>query len=229
MFYNGHNVTKEFIYTMLFNFRGYGNPNGYYWFIGMEEHWDSGCVKDVTKMLKLNDLEYYSSNPSLDDSLIRCQFEQRAAKPNTFESGVKKIIEYLQKENLDQTIANDVFITNARFMPFNYDKAVEFFGVSVIDQLKDEEIYRKNLYDNWKQKDHLTVCLSAKYREYFQEIFKNEIFNKFKFEKFKESKELYCGTINNNKIFQMYHPRYRKFNSYLLKILPLIKESLIVK
>lgn len=230
LIYCGQAVTNDFIYKMLFNYKGYGNPGGKYWFIGMEEHWESSCVNDVTKIVSLKDLEYYHSNPSFQNSTVKRQFFERARKTTTFESGVKRLLEQLDLQDMEQSLATDVFITNVRFMPFTEtQKITELFPIRINDYIRDEQKYRKDLFDLWKEREHLTFCLSARYRDYFREIFSNNEKKEFSFKKLDDKTELYIGSIGSNKIFQLYHPSSRGFNSYLTKVIPFIKGGLAAR
>ena len=226
--FEGEVVNSDFIYKMLFKFKGYGNPKGKYWFIGIEEHWESDCVNDVTKIVSLKDLEYYSSNPILSNPLVRCQIDERASKTTTFEAGVKKILEYFHPDDFEETLSSNVFISNARFMPFpDIKKVTELFAISEIDYLEDEKTYKNNLFQLWAGSNHFTFCLSAKYRDHYQEIFMNNGGERFEFKRIEEDVELYSALSGDNIVFQLYHPSSRKFSSYLSKILPIIKANLV--
>lgn len=228
--FQGEIVDSDFIYKMLLKFKGYGNPAGKYWFIGMEEHWESDCVNDVTKIVSLKDLEYYFSNPTLSDPLVRCQFYERASKTTTFETGVKKILEFFHPDDFEETLSSNVFISNARFMPFpDIKKVTELFAIAESDYLQDEKTYKNNLFHLWKGNNHLTFCLSAKYRNQYQEIFMNNDVGKFEFKRIERNVELYSALSGDNMVFQLYHPSSRKFSSYLSKILPIIKANLVIK
>lgn len=228
--FQGEIVDSDFIYKMLLKFNGYGNPNGKYWFIGMEEHWGADCVNDVTKIISLKDLEYYSSIPTLSNPFVKCQFYQRASKTTTFEAGVKKILEFFHPDDFEETLTSNVFISNARFMPFpDIKKVTELFAISESDYLEDEKTYKNNLFQLWAGSNHFTFCLSAKYRAQYQEIFMNNGGERFQFKKIEEDLELYTALSENNIVFQLYHPSSRIFSSYLSKILPIIKANLVIK
>jgi len=226
----GEVVTSDFIYKMLLKFRGYGNPAGKYWFIGMEEHWESDCVNDVTKIVSLKDLEYYSSNPTLSNPMVRCQFYDRASKTTTFEAGVKRILEFFHPDDFEETLSSNVFISNVRFMPFQDIKKVsELFTISESDYLEDEKTYKNNLFQLWAGRSHITFCLSAKYRDQYQEIFISNGGERFEFREIEKNLELYSALSGDNIVFQLYHPSSRNFSSYLPKILSIIKANLVIK
>lgn len=204
-------MTKNEVYDMLKKFLGYGNPNSKYWFIGMEENWDISCCKDITKIIAKKDIEYYSKEVQslIDNEEILCQFTNRAERRNTFERGIKEILEKIEKKELDKILQADIFFaTNIRFMPIrDYNKIKEFFNNKDIPVYEeDEKDRRKRLFELWRSNQHnerITFCLSKTkdYVKYFKELFNNEI--EFIISK---DKRIGAAEYNGKKIYLLDHP-----------------------
>uniref|UniRef100_A0A832G6M0 Uncharacterized protein n=1 Tax=Ignavibacterium album TaxID=591197 RepID=A0A832G6M0_9BACT len=192
------------VYDMLKKFLGYGNPYSKYWFIGMEENWGISCCSDITQAIKEKDIEYYSKEvQSLTDNEEICsQFTNRANMGNTFESGIKRILEKIEKKKIDKILPDDMFFaTNIRFMPVRDDKKIkEFFH----KYKEDEKDRRKSLFEKWRSNQHnerITFCLSKTYKENFKELFNNEI--EFIINK---DKRIGAAEYNGKKIYLLDHP-----------------------
>lgn len=235
--YGGDELKKIDIYNMLKDFNGYGNFNGKYWFVGMEENWNFDCDNDIRKSIRLKDIEYYSHKTArFEDS--KCEFEKRANSGKTFERGIKKIIlEILEpnQEKIDQILFNNAFITNSTFIPINKDyieKKIELFETDLNKYRKDLDDYRTKLKSMWSQNEHITFCLSSSYIDDFFSIFgidKNDNLDNIISIPRSQKNGIWQFTrieCENGLIFVLYHPSYPSFDLYIADIKQRIVEEI---
>lgn len=204
-----HNNSNSQIYDSLRKFIGYGNPNGKYWFIGMEENWKN--INDKNDIFTNFDFDYYR-NPiapiRFDD------FEKRIEIKNSFESGIFKILKRFAN-NIEiakdaEFYLNDIFVTNIRFFPAYANKKhlkilLNKFDLNITieqyenDEFKRREQIKKLLYDRRVTNNLIfTFCLSKSYRNLYVKLF--EIINE---------KDEKININNNEKLYLFPHPSSR--------------------
>lgn len=223
--YQNKPVTREIIYSLLLNYKGYGNPSGKYWFIGMEEHWKTEDQLNPLISCKQTDIDYYSRQ-IIPFELVKDNFYKDAQRRgNSFERGIIKFLQNLEGETKYKSILeNYCFITNSRFAPFPTFKEIhQIFGKSKQEYLEDDSKYKFGISQLWlKTKPAKTFCLSQKYTEEFLLLFRKIIPEINLSEDLKSNTFVKEFNSENFSIYQILHPR-RFSEEYLKNIIKKIK------
>ena len=222
-------MTANEIYYMLKNFIGYGNPSSNYWFIGMEENWDLTCVNDVSKIMTQYDLEYYSKKvqPLKPKSYAFCKFLERCTKSVTYENGIKKILEIIEKKSINcEDLHNMFFSSNVKFLPDSRKNKIKrvFLLSDSKTHLKLEVERREKIYLLWKSKANpkrVTFCLSIGYEKIFCNMFSVDFTSNEDNPKIK-----YARMKNGEYIILFAHPSSRKHFPVYLEELKLFLQKI---
>ena len=235
---------KELYFESLSDFIGYGNPNGTYWFIGIEEHFKpSNNPADIRRELKRldiyereydnvkkpywlskNDFEsFYSEHKNLEnesdnDSTTKCILEILAFY------GVQCNIGELWQENSEMFIAN-LFPLGKGSANAEYDS---YFTEKYIFSGRSFENWKKYFWEQRKNhliafinqflkdgKNHKLFCFGVTYKSYFDSIL-NQLLGEY----LKAHQVIHNNNID---VCLIYHPsrlnRWRFENNYLRKVL----------
>ncbi len=215
--YNNQPLTRSSIYDMLLNYRGYGNPNGKYWFIGMEEHWGEGDKTSALLGCNQDSINYYSQKIVPFGFAKEKFYEETKMKGQSFAKGIFNLLQKLEGEqDYQNVLENNSFITNSRFAPFpTFNEIGQIFNKTKQGYLKDDANYKFEISQLWmKCGPKRTFCLSKTYTENFNLLFQNVIpvfnFDKIKIDNF-FFREYKYGELS---ICQILHPR-RFTHNYL--------------
>jgi len=228
LLYEGKPATKESIYNMLLKYKGYGNPKGKYWFIGMEEHWKLPNSDNVLNECDQSDIDYYSHR-IIPFRIAKNGFDERVKLGKTFERGIFKLVEILEgTEKFKIVVENSIFITNSRFLPFpTYKLIKKMFGKSRDQHKGADKKYKSKLFELWnKFLPKKTFCLSKQYTAEFQNIFEVGL-SEFVFKQ-ENNNQIFLPQhqIDNSVIYQLYHPSSSGFsNKYLDAIRKELKKT----
>lgn len=172
---NGPNGS-ELLYRMLFDFKGYGNPNGKYWFIGQEENWgrDFDPSKDkLTNKFGLDHegIEYYNKITPEFDGYVEEKFWEcvipKSQDIKYFPEGILKILFKYEKDNYYNALKEEAFVANISFLPTPKDSEIlkNIFNKTITQYCDiDAKNYRENIFNFWNQNrvpGRKTFCLGA--------------------------------------------------------------------
>ena len=152
LFQNNQAVTRTSIYNMLLNYKGYGNPNGKYWFIGMEENWSIQDISDPLLGCGQDNVDYYSQKIVPFEFAKENFYNESRTQGQTFTKGIQKLLKLIEGENDYRNILeNESFITNSRFAPFPTCKVIcEIFDKEKNDYMNDDFHYKFEISQLWK-------------------------------------------------------------------------------
>lgn len=220
LFQNNQAVTRTSIYNMLLNYKGYGNPNGKYWFIGMEENWSIQDISDPLLGCGQDNVDYYSQKIVPFEFAKENFYNESRTQGQTFTKGIQKLLKLIEGENDYRNILeNESFITNSRFAPFPTCKVIcEIFDKKKNDYMNDDFHYKFEISQLWKNsRPQKTFCLSKTYTENFDLLFQNVI-PEFNFKDYKVG-DLFFKEFKYEDllIYQILHPRAFS-DDYLIKL-----------
>ena len=217
----------KLLYDMLFNFKGYGNPNGKYWFMGQEENWDKDFKKNAKNLIEMfslaeENIRYYSNPIQKFCGHTEEKFFNRVEKASgaTYEKGIVKILKISENDKWLDELRHNTFITNLRFFPLKKSENKKVF-LNILQTLgvnhseKTDFSFVDNLSNFMKEShrsDRKIFTLSGADRDYpfilqlfgLRETYKHEYWER--------------GVLQLSEygqIYLAYHPSYGNFSQRL--------------